>query len=104
VSALTPRDYADALFAQSACNLSGIVHSFSDVISKVWDEARAQGRGTDFVNRHSICRLFTEQIAHLTGAGTPMGGESDYSEAYEACEKEAMKTLKPGERPSWRTS
>ena len=66
---LTPHDYEFAIFAQSACNLSGIVHSFSEVMHKIWNEAHAQGHGTDWVNRHPIARLYAEQITHLTGAG-----------------------------------
>ncbi len=81
---LTPRDYRLALHTQSACNLSGIVHGFSEVISRIWDEARAGGHGTDWVNGHAICRLYAEQIAWLTR-------KSDYSRAHDACQAEASR-------------
>lgn len=102
MGALTSQDYADALYAQSACNLSGIVTSLSKVMPKIWEDVRAAGQGTEQVNRHAIPRLYAEQIAHLTGAGMPVHGESDYGEAYEACEKGALKVLKPGAKPPWR--
>lgn len=95
-SRLTPHDYQLAIHSQSACNLSGIVHSFSEVISRIWNEARALGEGTDFVNRHPISRLFAEQIAHLSGAGSPVGGSNDWSKAHEVCEAEAKKAVAAG--------
>jgi hypothetical protein len=76
---LEPKDYQDALMVQSACNLSGVVHSFSETLSKIWDEARETGKDTDWVNKHPICTLFAEQIAHLA--------KGDYFEAYKVCEE-----------------
>ncbi len=72
------KDYEDALMVQSACNLSGVVHSFSEILSRLVEEAQKEGKGTDWVNTHPICVLFAEQIKHLTG--------SEYFEAYKACE------------------
>ena len=72
------RDYEDALMVQSACNLSGVVHSFSEILSRLVKEAQEQGKGTDWINTHPICVLFAEQINHLT--------TSDYLQAYEVCE------------------
>ena len=80
---LTKKDYQDALNSQSACNLSGIVHTFSKVVSKIWEHAHSDGRGTEWVNKHPICRLYAEQIAHLSGAG--MGDSDSYHKAYTAC-------------------
>ena len=82
VKGLTADDYQKALDAQSACNLSGIVHSFSNILHRVWEEAREQNKGTDWVNEHPICRLFAEQIAHLTR-------NRDYNEAYDFCQEHA---------------
>ena len=67
-SCLTPDDYQQALNSQSACNLSGIVHTFSDVLTKIWQEANARGQGTDWVNQHPIAVLYATQVAHLSGA------------------------------------
>jgi hypothetical protein len=85
---LTPHDYQGAIDAQSACNLSGIVHSFSSVMTRIWAEAHALGKGTDWANGHPIARLYAEQIAHLTGAGTPSDGES-WTRAHDICAREA---------------
>jgi hypothetical protein len=85
----TPADYARALDAQSACNISGIVHAFSDVLERVWNEANETGKGTEFVNTHPISRLYAEQIAFLSGAGVPSRGDNDYTDAFNFCEERA---------------
>lgn len=82
---LTPRDYALALASQSACNLSGIAHGLADVIGRVWEEARAKGEGTDYVNRHSIVRLYAEQIYFLASP-------REYHDAYAECRRRADET------------
>lgn len=81
---LTANDYQNALDVQSACNLSGVVHSFSEVIERVWNEAHRLGKGTAWVNSHPICRLYAEQIAHLTG-------ETDYFDASKICQENSFK-------------
>ena len=80
MSHLEPRDYDEALLSQGACNLSGIVHSLSRVMDKIWKEARELGKGTDWVNNHPICRLYAEQISHLSRG-------RDWTDAYEYCDK-----------------
>lgn len=83
---LTPKDYQDAIFAQDACNLSGLVHSFSKVVTKIWAEARALGKGTDWVNRHPISVLYASKLGSLANSET----NSVYICAYDACEREAQ--------------
>jgi len=55
-----------ALDVQSACNLSGVVNSFAEVTKILWEEARRTGKGTDWVNTHPICWMFSTQIVHLS--------------------------------------
>ena len=70
-----------AFDVQSACNLSGVVFWMARIMSFLVDAVP----DTDARNRHPICRLFSEQISHLTRAG---GGDSEtYSVAYDACLK-----------------
>ena len=64
---LTKRDFENALDVQSACNLSGVVHSFADTMNRLSNE----GLDTKQRNGHPICRLYAEQIAYLSGAGMP---------------------------------
>ena len=80
---LSKKDYQDALFVLDACNLSGVVHSFSRVISKVWEEALELGKGTDYVNTHPLCVLYAEKIYELTRARV------QFDEAYDHCRKMA---------------
>jgi hypothetical protein len=77
---LTFVDYDRAMCSQDACNLSGLVHSLSGVMDRIWAEARGQGKGTEYVNNHPIVRLYVEQLQHL--CRTP------YHEAYDAVAQE----------------
>ncbi len=66
---------AEALGVQDACNLSGVVVSFSNAIREVRARMEQEGKGsTDNINRHPICMLFADKISDLTGtrnASTP---------------------------------
>lgn len=84
-SLLTPDDYGRAIDSQSACNLSGIVFSFALVMQRICNESNAGGHGTEWKNHHPISRLYAEQIAYLSGAGTPTRGENHYHKAYDIC-------------------
>jgi hypothetical protein len=54
-----------AIAVQDAVNLSGVAHSFAEAVSAIWDEARRQGRGTDWVNAHPVVTLFLDKVADL---------------------------------------
>jgi len=82
----------EALHAQKACNLAGIVHSFSDAMKVLCDHAREHGYGTDWINRHPICRLYAEQISHLAGNDT-----GSYITAHDEAIKQSAE--KNGEKP-----
>ncbi len=57
-----------SLDVQNACNLSGVVRSYSGVLTDLWSHAdAAPGRGTNWVNQHPIAVLFADKIASLTG-------------------------------------
>ena len=78
-----------ALDVQSACNLSGVIYSFAEIIAFL--RTLPECRGTKWTNKHPICRLFAEQIMHLTDAGQSGDYDADdiasYSKAYDACIK-----------------
>lgn len=59
------RMYADALIVQDACNLSGVVHSFSRHMQTLCDMGIDN---TDDRNRHPVCILFSSKIASLSGS------------------------------------
>ena len=71
------RAYEMALVSQSACNLSGLVHSLAYAMELIWEEARNEGQGTDYVNTHPIVRLYVEQMSFLCRA--------EYSASYRTC-------------------
>jgi hypothetical protein len=78
--------YRNALDAQSACNLSGVVLQFARDMQEVNEEVRANGGGTEEVNRHPVCRLYAEQIAWLTGGGG-CNNPDTYTQAYDGCQR-----------------
>lgn len=71
-----------AIISQNACNLSGVAHSFSEVITAVRQELGNPSTGE--VNEHPVCKLFLFQMASLAGILTHHTG---YSEAHAACVK-----------------
>lgn len=81
MAGLTKKDYQDALAVQSACNLSGVVHDFSSIMTRLWEEAREKGKGTDWVNHHPICILFAEQVMFLAHNGN----STEYFQAHDIC-------------------
>lgn len=64
----------DALSALDGCNLSGIIHSWSRMLTEVlWPEARRLGLGTDWVNRHPLNVLLADKVTQLSGGlATPL--------------------------------
>ena len=82
------RTYEDAaetaVLCQDACNLLGVVHDFSRILSDVlWPMAREQEKGTDWVNQHPISKLFADKLADLARVRE----FDEYSKAYEECKK-----------------
>jgi hypothetical protein len=74
---------AEALRVQDACNLSGVVHSFARSLTRLRAILEERGKGgTDAVNRHPICWLWSDKIASLTGS--QMGGITEMHDAYRA--------------------
>jgi hypothetical protein len=72
-----------ALECQDACNLSGVLASFKEIVHEViWPEARRVGKGTEWVNQHPIVTLFLSKLCSLNGGYF----ECDYLRASEECE------------------
>jgi hypothetical protein len=71
----------EALDVQSACNLSGVIAAFARIVA---DMRGPLGMDTPTCNTHPICRLFAEQIAHLTCHGHIDSAES-YAKAFDEC-------------------
>jgi hypothetical protein len=82
-----------ALECQDACNLSGVLASFKEIVHEVlWPEARRLGKGTEWVNQHPICTLFLNKLGSLNRGYF----ECDYLHAGEACERFArVETVEP---------
>lgn len=69
-----------ALDIQDASNLSGVVASFSEVMTALWTEANRTGRGTDWVNQHPVSKLFAEKVSQLAGS-------DDLFKAWKECQR-----------------
>lgn len=59
----------EAIQVQDACNLSGVVHSFSRAMNDLWAIANVtgSGKGTDWINTHRVSRLYASKIQSLSG-------------------------------------
>lgn len=57
----------NALLIQDAVNLSGIVKAMAHDMDAIWDEARKQGKGTDWVNQHPIVTTYLDKLRSLNG-------------------------------------
>ena len=64
----------DAIQVQDACNLSGVIHSFSRMLTEMNDA----GFDTYAKNRHPCSVLFSSKVASLTSSESP----SEFSKAY----------------------
>ncbi len=71
----------EALQVQDACNLSGVVHSFSRAITRLRVLLEAEGNGgTSAVNTHPVCMLFTDKLADLARIRDYTAFEAAYAE------------------------
>jgi hypothetical protein len=84
---LRPEDYWNAINVQNACNLSGVILSFSEAMEKIGEEARHKERGTSWKNKHPIAILFACVVANLTTGD--LINTAYYAEAYRICHKKA---------------
>jgi len=80
---VTLRDWQDALQVQDACNLSGVVHSWSRVMHRISDDSfNTPGLGTAWKNYHPINILYACKCADLSGQtvdGAMFGRAYDYA-------------------------
>ena len=71
----------NALQVQDACNLSGVVHSFSRDIARLRQLCDKDPRfSTTRLNEHPVCVLYASKIASLTGYAY-----GSFNDAYEWC-------------------
>ena len=82
--------YRNALDVQTASNLSGVILQFARDMERINAEVRANGGGTEHVNRHPVCRLYAEQIAWLSGTGR-CDSHATYVRAHDACQRKVEK-------------
>ncbi len=66
-----------ALDVQDACNLSGVVHMFSSVMTDL--RANNPDMGTDDLNHHPISVMFSSKVASLSGCESASGFSVAYS-------------------------
>ncbi len=74
----------DALYCLDACNLSGVVHSYSRVLTQLRELAPDQG--TEFYNTHPVAVLYATKIAELTRVA-PIADMEVFSVAYRWCKQ-----------------
>ncbi len=92
-----------ALDVQNACNLSGVLASFKEIVHEViWPEAHRLGKGTEWVNTHPVCSLFLDKLASLNHLQC-LCSESlrHYHDAYIEVEKLAQSKILEPETIAW---
>lgn len=82
---LTADDYRKAILAQDAVNLSGLVHSLSELLPRIREEPDCTG--TEYVNTHPIVVLYVNKLLALSGAENGLA----FSEAYAQCKKAPLR-------------
>ena len=88
-----PADIArEALLTQGACNAGGLIHSLQRAVTRLQEQMHAEGRGTEWLNRHPVLVLYVTQLAHLSGAGS----EERWQQSVAMCERAA------GEPAPWK--
>lgn len=71
----------ESLDVQNACNLSGVVHSFSRAMTDLRAILSAEeGFSTDKLNQHPIAVLYSSKIGSLTGSDSAR----QFNRAYES--------------------
>ena len=62
---LTVSDYRTVLDVQNACNLSGVVFAFADIMQRLCNEGFKNGYGTKWKNTHLTVQLLCDKLADL---------------------------------------
>jgi hypothetical protein len=57
----------EALDVQDASNLSGVVQTFVKALEDLWEHAKAEERGTDWVNQHPVTKAYVSKLISLCG-------------------------------------
>lgn len=73
----------EALDVQDACNLSGVIHSWSEVITQL--RKILPNGGTQVLSLHPINKLFAAKVIELTCMG--FAKQEKYEEAFRECER-----------------
>lgn len=77
--------YQTAIDLQNACNLSGLAQTLAQMTTEIWEEARENGEGTEYVNRHPAVVLMLAQMLALS-TGEELNPQT-YHDALEACKQ-----------------
>jgi len=77
----------EALQVQNACNLSGVVHSFGEVMQSISDYAFEHGKGTDWKNNHPIVIAFIDKLSSLASVQCLDCRLVKMAWAYKECER-----------------
>ena len=83
MSKLTKEDYKQAILVQDACNLSGVLLSFLEVIKKI----REEENDTKKINEHPICKLYADKIYSLAFNRALSRINDKHADAMSTCEK-----------------
>jgi hypothetical protein len=83
-----------AIDVQDACNLTGVVYSFADIMRRL--RMLHPTEGTDFFNHHHVAVMFSSKIADMTGSERDL----HFSTAYRRCREEVNDEIQLPENAS----
>lgn len=87
---LSPSDYQRAVDVQNASNISGIVNSFKEALTKIRNSAKSTGNyNSRYINTHSICKMYSEKLYDLSDARY-----TSFSDFYGECKQGAQVDVK----------
>jgi len=88
---LVPADYRNAVWAQDASNLSGVLYSYAESMHRIRAEQRGERAvDSDSAARHAVSILYLDKLVSLAG-GTVRWLEDDetYGKALATCREAA---------------
>lgn len=83
------QDYEEAINVQDACNLSGVIFEWAEIMQRICDESHKDGKGTDWKNNHPINVLFAHKVYDMVNVHSSLSYDGIFNRAY----KDVVKLL-----------
>ena len=68
---LTEQDFEDTLHMLDAANGTALIKPLSEIVPRIWEEAKFYKKGTDWVMQHPVMLLWVGKMANLSWGEEP---------------------------------